>query len=121
MPGKIPPLDDSRKEKLVEVLLVMGSILAAFTLPQSLIWMFMIFILMSILYLIFFKEPNMKGSNLFLVISAFVSFTFIGIVVYNFGVSLINSYPQFAYIYLILTILYYVIFGAILTAALYKN
>ncbi len=119
----IPILDDSRKEKLIEILLIMGSILAAFNLPKDLIWLFMFFLLMSVMYFIYLKEPKMKKFNSFLLfISVLISFSFIGVVIYNFAISLIGSNPpQLASIDLILCMIYYIIFGLILTAALYRR
>jgi hypothetical protein len=117
----LPVLDDSRKEKLIEILLITGSILTALNLPSEMIFIFTLFLFMSILYYISFRDKRIKNSIYIQAISAVVSYSFIGVLASIFGISLIRSSPQLADMSIIITIAYYVFFGALLTTVLSKS
>lgn len=117
-----PVLENSRKEKLIQILLLIGSIMVAFKgIPEDLKWAFILFLLTSIFYFIFLKEPKFKKGHLKFLLCLFISFLFVMVVTYNLGRSLIISYSNFSEIYSIFTIVYYLVFGGILTIALYKS
>ena len=73
-------LDVSQRTKLIEILLIVGSIVAAFKIPTSMIWVFMLFVLFSVLYYILLIQKEKDFSSLLSFISAFVSASFVGIV-----------------------------------------
>jgi len=95
-------LDKSQKTKLIEILLIVGSIVAAFKIPASLIWIFMLFVLCSILYYIVIQKEG-ENISFISIISAFISGSFVGIIIYNFAVSLMGMYPvEYRYIFLVI-------------------
>ena len=117
-----PVLDDSRKEKLIQILLFIGSIMIAFReISEKLKWVFILFLLTSIAYFIFLKKPNFKKGFVKFLLSLSISFSFISVVTYNLGYSLITLYPNFSEINLTVTAIYYLVFGCIVTFALYKS
>lgn len=87
-------LDISQRTKLIEILLIVGSIVAAFKIPTKMLWLFMLFVLLSILYYILIQKEK-DFSNLLDVTSIFVSASFVGIVIYNFAISLISMLEDF--------------------------
>ncbi len=121
-------LDKKGKEKLIEILLIIGSILAAFGYPEfpvDLVWIFMLFLLMSISYYIFLQSPK-KNPKLMLFISAFISLMFSSIIVYNIATSLIlsnklNLNPGLIMVIAVVSVIYYLIFSFLITAALYNE
>ncbi len=117
----LPVLDDSRKEKLIEILLITGSILTALNLPSDMIAIFTLFLFAAILYYISFRDKRVKNSAYIYAVSAVVSYSFIGVLTSIFGINLIRSSPQLADLSIVMTIVYYFIFGAILTAVLSKG
>ena len=105
-----------QRTKLIEILLIVGSIIVAFKIPTSMIWLFMFFVLFSIVYYILNLQEE-KGpimGTLSVAISAF----FVGIISYNLGISLITGNPEYALIYEVLTIIYYFLFTFIIYKAL---
>ena len=124
-------LDISQRTKLIEILLIVGSIVAAFKIPTSMIWLFMLFVLFSILYYILLIQKEKDFSSLLSLISAFVSASFVGIVIYNFAISLISTYLKdfvitfgfalgvvFGVVLGVLIIIYYIFFTFIIYKAL---
>jgi hypothetical protein len=87
-------LDISQRTKLIEILLIVGSIVAAFKIPTKMLWLFMLFVLLSILYYILIQKEK-DFSKLLDVTSIFVSASFVGIVIYNFAISLISMLEDF--------------------------
>ena len=91
-------LDTSQRTKLIEILLIVGSIVAAFKMPTKMIWLFMLFFLCSILYYIIIqKETGDTTPTPFLaVISIVISASFVGIIVFNFALSLFEALSGFS-------------------------
>ena len=109
-------LDTEGQLKLIEILLIVGSILVALKLPDSMIWIFMLFVLMAIFYYITIKKDS-KPNRL---IPFFVSCTFSGIVTtilfLNMNIPIFFLYPK-----IILFTIYYVFFTIIIWIALIKR
>ncbi len=104
-------LNVNQKMKLIEILLIVGSILAAFKIPSDMIWLFMIFILFSILYYIHIQQKKVGHLEL---TSIFVSASFVGIITYNFAVSVITAAPNYFDFWIIVTLIYYFLFTGLL-------
>ena len=51
-------LDTSQRTKLIEILLIVGSIVAAFKMPTKMIWLFMLFFFMFHSVLHYYTERN---------------------------------------------------------------
>ena len=83
-------LDIDQRTKLIEILLIVGSIIVAFKIPTSMIWLFMFFVLFSIVYYILNLQEE-KGPIMG-TLSVAISASFVGIIIYNFAVSLISTY-----------------------------
>ena len=113
-------LDTSQRTKLIEILLIVGSIVAAFKMPTKMIWLFMLFSLCSILYYIIIqKETGDTTPTPFLaVISIVISASFVGIIVFNFALSLFEALSGFSLVIVALTIIYYIVFTIIIYKAL---
>ena len=113
-------LDTSQRTKLIEILLIVGSIVAAFKMPTKMIWLFMLFFLCSILYYIIIqKETGDTTPPPFLaVISIVISASFVGIIVFNFALSLFEALSGFSLVIVALTIIYYIVFTIIIYKAL---
>jgi len=113
-------LDTSQRTKLIEILLIVGSIVAAFKMPTKMIWLFMLFFLCSILYYIIIqKETGDTTPTPFLaVISIVISASFVGIIVFNFALSLFEALSGFSLVIVALTIIYYIVFTIIIYKAL---
>ena len=94
--GRKEILTDQQKLKFIEILLIVGAILSAFNLPIEMVWIFMLFILVSLLYYLYLQreDKNIRTFNMF---AEFVALFFSGIFTYLFGVSVmtvtINYYP----------------------------
>ncbi len=111
----------AQKIKLIEILLIVGSLIAAFKLPTNMVWVFMLFAICSIIYYIFIQTPIRKHS-IMMPLSACVSFTFVAIVTSHLIVSLIESSPQeYALLNIIIGISYYAVLGPLLTIILARN
>ena len=84
------------------------------------IWLFMLFILCSILYYITIqKEEGDTTSNPFLaIISIVISASFVGIIIFNFALSLFEAHPEFSPAIGVIICIYYVVFTIIIYKAL---
>jgi hypothetical protein len=51
-------LDIPQKLKLIEILLIVGALLSALILPESLLIIFMFFIIFSIIYFVHIQQKN---------------------------------------------------------------
>ena len=80
-----------QRTKLIEILLIVGSIVAAFKIPTRMVWLFMFFALFAILYYILIQKEN-DFSPLLSLSSLLVSASFVGIVIFNMASSLISTY-----------------------------
>ena len=114
-------LERERKIKLIEILLIVGSFLAAFQLPTNMIWIFMIFILFALVYYILIQSGAKESDAVVRMSAILISFPFIAIVTYNLGVSLVKTFPEISLITMLLVAIYYVVFGMLLTLALTKT
>lgn len=113
-------LDTEGQKKLIEILLIIGSIIVALKLPDNMIWIFMLFVLSSILYFIIIQ----KNSQFNRLIPLAVSCTFTGIVTVVLFMNL--NLPNFAtiffqYLKLLLFGIYYLIFTLIIWLALIRK
>lgn len=108
-------LTDKQKLKFVEILLIVGSILSAFNLPLEMVWVFMLFILFSLLYYVYLQrnDKNVKTFNYFAI---FVSGYFSGVYTYLFSVSLLTVTIHYYPYTVSIPILYY----SVLTWTFYK-
>ena len=121
-------LEDEDKLKLIELLLVVGSILVAFKfLPDNVVWVFLLFVVLAIFVFIGLKKGVKKNIyyNLVVVFSSlFFSATLAYEIAYSFGVAMIFSGSiQLIYtiqISQILATLYFVAIAVILFMALKK-
>jgi len=109
-------LDIEGQKKLIEILLIVGSILVALKLPDSMIWIFMLFVLMAILYYITAKKISKPDRLLPLAVSC----TFTGIVTGILFIN-VNTPISLLYIKMILFGIYYVVFTLIIWAALIRR
>jgi hypothetical protein len=109
-------LDIEGQKKLIEILLIIGSIIVALKLPDSMIWIFMLFVLMAILYYITAKN-NSKPDRL---LPLAVSCTFTGIVTTILFMN-VNTPIFLLYIKLIMFAIYYVVFTLIIWVALIRR
>jgi hypothetical protein len=107
-------LTDKQKLKLLEVLLIVGSILAAFKIPDNLIWFFLLFILAGIM-LYAALQTGIRSFGWYNLIVFLASISFSAIFTFLFSVSIIKSfqipYPNwvvimFLYLFLVTWILY---------------
>lgn len=119
-------LDVSQRTKLIEILLIVGSIVAAFQISTNVIWFFMFFVLFAILYYIFLIQKENDVSPLLSLLSCVVSASFVGIVIFNMASSLISTYlmditygfvPSVVFLGVVLGI-YYVFFTLVIYGAL---
>jgi hypothetical protein len=118
-------LDKDKKIKLIELLLIVGAILAAFNLPPQHILLFMLFVLFSIWYYIEVQTGNETGLIL-TIIAAFVATSFVGIITYNIVICLIDSIYNVSNLIsiifvLIISIVYYLFFSYLIFIALTRN
>jgi len=112
-------LDTSQRTKLIEILLIVGSIVAAFKMPTKMIWLFMLFFCSILYYIIIQKETGDTTPTPFLaVISIVISASFVGIIVFNFALSLFEALSGFSLVIVALTIIYYIVFTIIIYKAL---
>ena len=117
-------LKQPEKLKLIELLLIIGSILIAFKeQPENMIDIFMIYLFFSIIYYIFIQNLTLKldaGHNWFfnlipLTIAASFS-TMLNVNLFlSVGTNVLSQFPTFM---TALYILYYVVFSFIIFAAL---
>ena len=114
-------LKRDQKVNLLEMLLIVGSIIAAFQLPSSMIWMFMFFAFMAILYYISLQAGENLRTTYMKSVSILTSASFVGVLSFQFGVSVINTFPNYVIPFLILTFIYYVVFTGIIYEALTKE
>lgn len=112
-------LAKDHKIKLVEVLLVISTLLAAFEIPASSLWVFFIFLVLSIIYIVLLSAGVRSGAAMH-VLSAGIAAGFSGTLVIGFGIRLIaaSPFPVFA---AALMIVYYLVLTAFLWAALYRR
>jgi hypothetical protein len=109
-------LDTEGQKKLIELLIITGSILVALKLPDSMIWLFMLFLLMAIFYFITIKK-DFKRNRL---LPLFVSCSFTGIVTTILFMNM-NIPFFFPYLKIIMFSIYYVTFTIIIWVALIKR
>ena len=98
-------LDKKSKGKLIEILLIVGSIVAAINLPANMVWIFMLFLLSSIIYYIFLQSPKKNTTSMYF-ISIFISIMFISIIIFNLIISLIQTNPKFAIWHITVSMIY---------------
>lgn len=111
-------LNDSQRLHFLEILLIVGSILAAFKLPATMSWLFWIFVFCSLLYYVVLHEtpkPKTKSSQL---IPGLISASFAAVVVYNFGVSLIQAFSMIPLLSYSIIGAYYVLLWLVIYLAL---
>ena len=80
-----------RRMQLIEILLIVGSIMAAFNKSPIIIALFMLFVLFSILYYIFVQKEKENFSYIGIT-STIVSSSFVVIIIYNLIDSLYRAY-----------------------------
>lgn len=122
-------LVDEDKLKLIEILLIVGSILVAFKfLPDSMVWIFLLFVVVAIALFIKLKKGSKKNFYYNLNV-AIASMCFSGTLSFELAYSLgiaINSIPgaiqitDTVFLAQIIAILYYVLIAYILYSALKK-
>ncbi len=110
-------LDTEGQKKLIEILLIVGSILVALKLPDGMIWVFMLFVLMAILYYITIQ----KNSKLNRLVPLFVSSTFTIILTTILFMNINTPILFLLYLKIILFAIYYVVFTIIIWVALIKR
>ena len=115
-------LEKKQKIKLIELLLLVGSILVAFkSQPDALGWVFMFFIFFSIVYYIFIQKDIFKPNIIANLIPIMIAVTFSTILNVNlfvsFGKEIISLSPTFM---AILYTGYYLVLSFIISAALMK-
>lgn len=114
-------LDRKQKLKLVELLLIVGSLMTAFQLPTDLRWMFPIFALFSILYHISIES---KKEQVLSMSAVMISISFTGIITYNLGIGIWALTPQIGILYVstaLVIMAYYLFFAYLIYTALAKN
>lgn len=107
-------LDTEGQKKLLELLILTGSILVALKLPESMIWIFMLFVFTAIFKFITIKEDSKFDWLLPLIVSC----TFSGIVT---GLLVMNMYISNFVLKAILFTIYYVSLTFIICVALIKR
>lgn len=113
-------LDDVKKSKLIEVLLIVGSILAVLTPPRDLIrGIFMFFIFFSIYYYIFIQKINSKSVFVTNFFAFFTAVTFSLLVIANLFSALANILDTFWHN--LLFVVYFIALTWILFAALMQR
>ena len=113
-------LKQPEKLKLIELLLIVGSILIAFKAqPYNITIIFMIYLVASIIYYIFIQSLTLElngGKNyLFNLIPLFIAVIFSTILNVNIFLNTFSQFPTFS---TILYILYFIMFSFIIYAAL---
>ena len=111
-------LNDNDKASLIEILLIVGTLLTALELPLDVIWIFMLFVICSLVYFVSIKSKE-KDKSLINLMALLSSLLFSAIVGYElgfgFGVIVGVKYVIFAQI---LFILYFIALFVILYKAL---
>jgi hypothetical protein len=116
---------DDDKIKLIEILLIVGSILVAFKfLPDNMVWIFLLFVVLAIALFIKLKEGSEKNKYYNLNV-AFASMCFSGTLsfelAYSLGLVVKMGNPPYidpVLVAQIIAILYYVLIAFILYSAL---
>lgn len=113
-------LEKQYKIKLIEILLIIGTIFAAFNLSPTLQLLLMYFVVVALLYYIMITSGVKETDRLLRASAIATSCFFAGILSSNIGLGMIrsNSSDVFA---LLMTILYYVIIVPVLYIALTKS
>ncbi len=117
-------LKQPEKLKLIEMLLIVGSIITAFKAqPDNMATIFMLFLMGSIIYYIYIQSATLQSNsayNHFInLIPLFIAAAFSTILNVNLFMSIyINVFSEFPKITTVLYILYYVTFSFIIYAAL---
>ena len=104
--GRKEILTDPQKLKFIEILLIVGAIISAFQLPLEMIWIFMLFVLFSLLYYIYLQRED-KSIRVFNFFAVFVATYFSGIFTYLFSVSLLTVTIQYFPYTMVIPIVYY--------------
>ena len=120
---------EAQKIRLIELLLLIGTLLAAFNLVKDWIWMYLVFALFSIIYFIIIQKPNRsKGQkDAISAISLIVAVFFSGILTGTLFISIPKAIlPYFIVWYYVIAIIllflsYYIVFTLILWTALKKD
>lgn len=113
-------LNYKQKLHLAEILLIVGALLSALHLPEQLIWIFMLFVMFSIVYIIIIQQEE-KHVKLIGFVSFLLSICFAGILVYHFGYSFgkaIEGSSNYVQITQIITMIYYFLLSFIIYKAL---
>ena len=115
-------LSIAQKTKLIEILLIVGSIIAAFKLPINLIWMFILFVIFSILYYILIQNNLLKKGLLSRLISFLVASLFSGVLIYHFVISLAQQlYPPYKLLIYLIFFMFYGLLTLFIFVALSRN
>ncbi len=112
-------LDKDQKLKLIELLLIIGTLSATFNLAKDWIWLYMLFALTSIIYFIIIQK-DFQNKIFIYIIAIFISTIFSGIITGNLFVTIVKDPHVPPFIYLILFIIYYIVFSVIIFLALKK-
>ena len=119
-------LEKKQKTKLIELLLLVGSILVAFkSQPEALGWIFMFFIFSSIVYYIFIQKDDFKPNIRNNLIPLMIAVTFSTILNANLFLSLGKSVVSLSltfitFLYVVLYAVYYLFLSFVIWAALVK-
>ncbi len=116
---EILSLDKDQKLKLIELLLIIGTLSATFNLAKDWIWLYMLFALTSIIYFIIIQK-DFQNKIFIYIIAIFISTIFSGIITGNLFVTIVKDPHVPPFIYLILFIIYYIVFSVIIFLALKK-
>ena len=114
-------LNERDKSSLIEILLIVGTLLSALSLPLNLIWIFVFFIICAILYFIFLKSKE-RDDILINWMALFSSLFFSGIISYElgFGLALVFG-SKYLILAQIMAIVYYLFLSFVLFKALGMN
>jgi hypothetical protein len=88
--------DVNRRRRFVEILLLVGTITAAFNKSAYIFVPFIVFFLVSIIYYILIEDEKEHFTHIY-IISIFISITFVGILLVNLVISLHEVDPKFPY------------------------
>jgi hypothetical protein len=113
-----------QKQHLAEVLLLVGTLLAVFELPSTLVWIFMFFVIFSVMYITYSmvsSQLDRKDARIVDFFALISSLTFSGVVTFHFAVSFgisISSLPHSIDITLIIFFGYFAVLSYVLYRAL---
>lgn len=114
-------LTTEQKKKLIEILLLVGAILAAFNLPAGMIWIFMLFAIFSVIYYILLsngkiQKPEFKSAGY--IFSIIIATAFAGVVTYTLAINAVKGSPKYGILMLFMAAVYYIAFAYCIHKAL---